>query len=112
MDLIEELKQAVPMEVRSASRGTEYLEAVISIQELAPVETILTRHLGEPHKGPGQTFLFDAEMKRVIDTVGGLMIEQTLYYRKAGGTILYAMLWPWQSDPSKITLKAGVVTGA
>ena len=109
MDLIEELKSSVTLDVRPVSKNSEYLEAVANYRDIGQIETILTRHLGEPHKGPGQVFLFDAEIRQVVDAVGGLMIEQTLFYRKDNGAIFYAMLWPWQSNSERLTIKAGVV---
>ena len=109
MGFLDEIKQNVPLQVRPVSREPDYLEAVVTVRDMGVLEGILTRHLGEAHKMPGQAILFDEEIRTVVDAVGGLMIQQTLFYRKEAGKILYAMLWPWQSDPNRITLKAGVV---
>lgn len=109
MNFIEELKQLRCLQVRPSSRGIEYLEAVVTSRDIPTVETVLAGHLGNAHKVPGQEILFDDEMKKVVDSVGGVMIDQTLFYRKDGDAIHYAMLWPWQSDPTKVTLKAGIV---
>lgn len=109
MNFIEELAQSVPMQIRPVSKDSEYLEAVANVRDIGMIETILTRHLGAAHKVPGQEILFDDEMRMVVDAVGGLMIDQTLFYRTDNGRIFYAMLWPWQSDPTRVTLKAGIV---
>ena len=112
MNFIDALKTAVPMEIRPVSTGSEYLEAVVLTRDIPALEKTLAAHLGDAHKVPGQTILFDDEMRAVVDAAGGVMIDQTLFYRKEQGRVLYAMLWPWQSDPSRVTLKAGSIKTA
>lgn len=112
MNFIDELKRSASLQIRPVSRESEYLEAVLASRDLAGVEAVLAKYLGPAHKVPGQEILFDDEMRSIVDQVGGLMIDQTLFYRIDGNRIQYAMLWPWQSDPSRITLKAGIVPRA
>jgi hypothetical protein len=40
--------------------------------------------------------------------MGGLRKGQSFFYRLEGHQVIYAALWPWESDPTKITLKSGV----
>ena len=44
--------------------------------------------------------------QRIVDIMGGIRVEQSFYLKKESDTeYLCASLWPWHSDPSKITLK-------
>lgn len=109
MTFIDELKNTVPMELRSSPQETDYLDAVISLKDAAAMETQLARLIGPPHKITGLMLRKQSELKDIINRIGGVMIEQTLFYRRENGAITYAMLWPWDSDPSRITLKAGII---
>jgi hypothetical protein len=44
MNLIEETKEALSMEIRSNSRGSEYLEAVIDAKDLDLLNSILRKY--------------------------------------------------------------------
>jgi hypothetical protein len=112
MNLIEAIKQTVQMEIRPNSDGVKYLEAVFNRKDLEVLNTFLRKHLGPPAKEPGKEGKFPEEMQRLVDSLGGLRIEQSLFYRKDGNQVIYAALWPWQSDLHKITLKSGVIEGS
>jgi hypothetical protein len=111
MNLIEAIKQTVRMEIRPNSDGEKYLEAVIDRKDLEVLDTLLRKHLGPPAKEPGKEGKFPEEIQSLVDSLGGLRIEQSFFYRKDGNQLIYAALWPWQSDPDKITLKSGVIEG-
>jgi hypothetical protein len=112
MDLIEATKQTVQMEIRPNSDGVKYLEAVIDRKDLEVLDTLLRKHLGPPAKEPEKEGKFPKEIQRLVDSLGGLRIEQSFFYRKDGNQLIYAALWPWESDPHKITLKSGVIEGS
>jgi hypothetical protein len=107
MNMIEEMKANVKMEIRPNSQGTEYLEAVVDKNELESLQMILTKHLGPPAKGPGEKANLPREIQGLVEDLGGLRIEQSLFYKRVGDTVFFAVLWPWQSNPKKITLKWG-----
>ncbi|MGQ9648345.1 MAG: hypothetical protein ACUVWO_17620 [Thermodesulfobacteriota bacterium] len=109
MNLIEALKKAVRMEVRATSRGKEYLEAVIGMEDLEALHSFLERELAPAAKKPGQEVSFPKKIQKLVDSLGGLRIEQSFFYKEDGKQVVYAALWPWRSDPNKITLKSGVV---
>jgi hypothetical protein len=111
MDLIEAIKQTVQMEIRPNSEGVKYLEAVIDRKDLEVLHTLLRQHLGPPAKESGREAEFPKEIQRLVDSLGGLRNEQSFFYRKDGNQLIYAALWPWQSDRDKITLKSGVIEG-
>ncbi len=108
MNLIEEMKGSLIMEVRSNSRGSEYLEAVIGTKDLELLNSILTKYLGPAAKESGKEGSLPIEIQKIVDSLGGLRKEQTFFYRQQGSVVLYAAIWPWESDPSKVTLKSGV----
>lgn len=112
MNLFEAIKQTVRMEIRPNSDGVKYLEAVIDRKDLEVLHTLLRKHLGPAAKEPGKEGKFPKEIQGLVDSLGGLRIEQSFFCLKDGNQIIYAALWPWQSDPHKITLKSGVIEGS
>ena len=108
MNLIEEIKKTVKMEIRSLSKEKEYLEAVFQRGDLESLQAVLTKHLGPAAKEPGTEKTFPREIQKKVDALGGLRAEQSFFYRSDGTKLMFAALWPWQSNPEKITLKSGV----
>jgi hypothetical protein len=108
MNLIEGIRESINMEIRPNSKGSEYLEAVICRRDLESLDSILKRHLGLAAKEFGKEATLPEEIEKIVDQLGGLRIEQSFYYRKEGVEVTYAALWPWQSNPDKITLKCGI----
>jgi hypothetical protein len=108
MNLIEEMKKAVRMEIRPNSRAADYLEAVITLEELEALRSFLEKHLGPAAKESGKEVSFSQGIRELVDALGGLRIEQSFFYKQDGNQIIYAAIWPWRSDPNKITLKSGV----
>jgi hypothetical protein len=106
MNVIEEIKKTVKMEIRN-SRGKEYLEAVVGRKDLNSLQSILVRYLGAAAKEPGKETKLPDEIQRKADAMGGLRIEQSFFYKRIGSTVTFAALWPWESNPEKITLKSG-----
>ena len=107
--LIGRLKQSVAfIELRTAS--DRYLEAVLLRAHLEDCCRVLREALGPPVKDFGQAATLDAATQHAVDQVGGVRIEQCLFFtkgddRQAG----YAALWPWASDATRVTLKTGLV---
>ena len=109
MNLIEELQETLRMEIRSNSEPPKYLEAVITRSDLELLRSLLTRHFGPAAKEPGTRRTFPKEIQGLVDSIGGLRTEQSFFYRLGDDShVLYAALWPWASDPDRITLKVGL----
>jgi hypothetical protein len=108
MNLIEEIRKTVKMEIRATSHGTEYLEAVIRLEDLEVLRSLLRKHLGPATKESGKEVSFPQTIRGLVDSLGGLRIDQSFFYKQEGGQVTYAAIWPWQSDPNRITLKSGV----
>lgn len=108
MSMIKEIAENIEMEIRANSKGLEYLEAVIGKHDLELLKSILTKYLGPAAKERGKGANFPVEIQRLVDSMGGLRIEQSFFYRQEDRKVAYAALWPWESNPEKITLKAGV----
>jgi len=109
MNLIEEIKKTVRMEIRPTSRGTEYFEAVITLEDLEVLHSLLKKHLGPATKESGKEASLSKKIQELVDSLGGLRIEQSFFYMQDGEQVIYAALWPWRSDPSRITLKSGII---
>ena len=109
MNIIEEIKESLKMEIRPNSMGTEYLEAVFERSDLELLQIKLTKHLGPAAKRPGEEATLPREIQEIVDGLGGLRIEQSFFCKRVGTTVFYAALWPWASNPEKITLKSGIV---
>ena len=108
MNLIKEIKRSVRMEIRATSHGTEYLEAVITLEDLEVLRSLLRQHLGPATKESGKEVSFPQTIRELVDSLGGLRIEQSFFHKQEGTQVTYAVIWPWQSDPNRITLKSGV----
>jgi hypothetical protein len=108
MNLIEEIKEALSIEIRSNSQGSEYLEAVINTKDLELLHSLLRKYLGSAAKEYGKEASLPKEIQNIVGSLGGLRNEQSFFYRQEGHQVIYAAIWPWKSDPNKITLKSGV----
>ena len=108
MNMIDEIKETVSMEIRSNSRGSEYLEAVINTKDIELLNSLLKRYLGSAAKEHGKKANLPKEIEELVDSLGGVRKGQSFFYRQDGHQLIYAALWPWESDPTKITLKSGV----
>ena len=108
MNLIEEIKQALSMEIRANSKGLEYLEAVLHGKDLGLLHSLLEKHIGLAAKESGKEASLPKEIKELVDSLGGLRNGQSFFYRRDGDRVIYAALWPWESNPNKITLKCGI----
>lgn len=105
------LASRVPfIERRSPAERLDYLEGVLSRKELKACYELLNEQFGHATKDFGQQPKFDKQTAKVIEKVGGIWTDQCLFFLKIDGNrAIYAALWPWSSDASKVTLKAGVL---
>lgn len=110
MNLIEEIKKTLTMEIRTSSKEKEYLEAVVNRRDLGSLQSVLEKYLGTPAKEPGKEVKLPKEIQKRVDAMGGLRIEQSFFYKKEGSKVAFAALWPWESNPEKITLKSGLAS--
>ncbi|MCJ7803207.1 MAG: hypothetical protein MUP18_01270 [Desulfobacterales bacterium] len=108
MNLIEELKGSLRMEIRPNSQGLEYLEAVLDKKDLELLNSLLKNYLGPAAKESGKEANLPKEIQKLVDSLGGVRNEQSFFYRQDGHQVIYAAIWPWQSNPNKMTLKSGV----
>ena len=108
MNLIEELKGSLRMEIRPNSQGLEYLEAVLDKKDLELLNSLLKYHLGPAAKESGKEANLPKEIQKLVDSLGGVRNGQSFFYRQDGHQVIYAAIWPWQSNPNKMTLKSGV----
>jgi len=108
MSLIEEIKKTFKMEIRPNSQGLEYLEAVLQKKDLELLNSLLEKHLGPVAKEPGKEANLPKEIQKLVDSLGGLRKEQSFFYRQEDHRVIYAAIWPWVSDPNKMTLKSGI----
>jgi hypothetical protein len=108
MNLVQEIEKTLKMEIRLTSREGKYLEAVITLQDLDVLNSLLRQHLGPATKVSGKEVYFPTKIQELVDSLGGLRIEQSFFYKEDGAQVVYAAIWPWQSDPNRITVKSGV----
>jgi len=105
--MIEEIKRTLWIETRLNSVGLEYLEGVINKKDLELLNPLLKKYLGPPVKESGKEAYLPKEIQKIVDALGGLRSEQTFFYRQEGNRVMYASIWPWASNPDKLTLKCG-----
>jgi hypothetical protein len=108
MNLVGEIEKTLKMEIRLTSEEGKYLEAVITLQDLDVLNSLLREHLGPATKVSGKEVYFPTKIQELVDSLGGLRIEQSFFYKQDGTQVIYAAIWPWQSDPNRITVKSGV----
>ena len=107
--LIDSLRSSIPMVIRVAPASGDYLEGVMSRQELQRCCNLLTEAFGQPAKEFGQVTRLEQDLQKLVDQLGGIRLEQCLFLKQdADGQVAYAALWPWASDASRITLKVGL----
>ena len=104
------LKAAVPfVEQRASSATGEYLEGVILREQLPACCQVLEKSLGPALKDFDQPVILDPLIQRAIDRLGGIRIDQCLFFARGDhDEVGYAALWPWASNPQKITVKVGI----
>ncbi len=106
--LIDSLRKTVPMVVRSAQDSGEYLEGILSQQDLARCCELLGQALGQPIKEFGKPAKLSGPLQKAVGRVGGVRDDQCLYVKDTPeGPLPYATLWPWAGDPTRITVKVG-----
>jgi hypothetical protein len=106
--MIEEIKETFRMEIRPNSQKSEYLEAVMNTKDLELLRSLLKRYLGSAAKERGKEANLPREIEELVDSLGGLRKGQSFFYKQEGHRVIYAALWPWESDPTKVTLKCGI----
>ena len=107
--LIASLRGSIELEIRQGPPSAGRLEAVMRRGVVDAACEILTQTLGPPAKPFGTAPKFDARMAALVNTIGGIESEQCLYLKPDGPKhVLYAALWPWRSDPGRVTLHVGV----
>ncbi len=108
MNIIKEIKETFRMEIRPNSQGSDYLEAVLNTKDVELLVSLLERYLGAAVKERGKEANLPKEVQELVDSLGGLREEQSFFHKQDGNRVIYAALWPWGSDPTKITLKSGI----
>ncbi|RCK81386.1 MAG: hypothetical protein OZSIB_2255 [Candidatus Ozemobacter sibiricus] len=78
-----------------------------AIKEIAPlVETFF----GKPYKPPGETAFLMNLFDHFVKEVGGVRREQTLFRKEISkGLNLFCAFWPWASDPTKTSVRIGLL---
>ena len=107
--LINALRGEVPMLVRTAPSSGDFLEGVFSRQDLSRCYALLRDALGQPAKEFDRPPAFEPAVQAIVEKLGGCRPEQCLFLKRdEAGRTIYAALWPWASDQTRITLKVGV----
>src|SRR4030043_1158396 len=108
MNMIEEIKETLKMEIRPNSQELEYLEAVLHKKDLELLNSLLKKHLGPAAKESGKEANLPREIQELVNALGGLRNEQSFFYRQDGNQVIFAAIWPWQFNPDTLTIKSGV----
>ena len=108
--LVQTLTKELTMVVRSAPSSGDYLEAVLSREDLQRCYALLSTVFGPPAKAFDAVTTFDSELRKLVDQLGGIRRDQCLFLKqRSDRSVAYATLWPWASDATRITLKVGLV---
>ena len=107
--LIVELKKTIRfVDLRNAPLSSDYLEGVFLREDLARCYELLVKVFGPPIKELGQAPAFTPGVQTTVNALGGIRANQCLFLVQQGARdIAYAALWPWESDPTRVTLRVG-----
>lgn len=110
--LIGALKQQVTfLEVRTPPEHADRFEAVLSRGDLPKCEDVLVALLGQPVKAFGQPAKLAPAHQNGVNELGGVRGNQCLFLKVVDASMVaYALLWPWESDPMRVTIKVGRFT--
>ena len=108
MKLINVVQSVLTLQVREAS--DDYIEAVLTADQLEACCGLLTEGLGAPAKSldPGSSSTMSAADAAFAEAHGGVRNGQAFFIRRDNGRVLWALLWPWASNSRNITLKLGM----
>ena len=107
--LIVTIQRSLPLEIRTAPPSGEYLEGVLLRDALPQLCELLAGALGRPTKDFEQKVSLSKDIQAMVNAIGGIRDDQCLFLKiSTNKPIGYAMLWPWASDPQRVTIKVGV----
>ena len=90
-ELASALKNVPVQELRAMEE--DYVELVVTVDELASVEAQLSSCFGAPLKPKGMAP--SAAAIALSAAYGGIQGNQIMYYRKEASGAELAMIWPW-----------------
>ena len=108
--VIDALQQAITfVEKREAPPAGDYFEAVLSREDLGACCELLAGTLGPAAKEFEKTVKFTKPAQAVVNHLGGVRPDQCLFLKEEPNQpVAFAALWPWASNPDRVTLKVGV----
>ena len=108
--LIDALQQAITfVEKREAPPSGDYFEAVLSREDLGTCCELLAGTFGPAAKEFGKVVRFAGQHQIMVNKIGGIQPDQCLYVKEESSRpVAFAALWPWASNPQRVTLKVGV----
>ena len=108
--LTAQLKAGVPfVEQRAMPPTGDYLEGVLMREQLPVCCKFLEQSLGPALKDFHEAVTLDPRIQKAVARLGGIRLEQCLFFaRGEQNQVGYAALWPWASNPEKITIKVGI----
>ncbi|NLI79704.1 MAG: hypothetical protein GX442_25080 [Candidatus Riflebacteria bacterium] len=78
-----------------------------AIKDVAP---LVEQYFGKAYKPPGETAFLMNLFDHFVKEVGGVRREQTLFRKEIGkGLNLFCAFWPWASDPTKTSVRIGLL---
>jgi hypothetical protein len=77
------------------------------------IETLsvdVQQYFSTPYKAAGKGCFWGNYFDRFLRAVGGMRWEQTLYILEISETtFLYCAFWPWGSNPTKTSIRIGLI---
>lgn len=112
LPLIAELKEQFAIETNSRNKDPLLYVGVVNSADIDAIAPQVRNYFGEPYKSAGQA----AFLKNLFDSfaraMGGMAKEQTFFVKKVDiGMTMYCAFWPWGTDPSKTSVRIGLLCG-
>ena len=90
------------------TRFDNEVAVLVPVDDLEAATAVVEKQFGAPVKATGQSASAELAQSALVDAMGGVRGDQTLYAKVLGPALCaYVALWPWGSG-KKITFKIGV----
>lgn len=107
--LVNDLRTRGGVDLRPDRRSPLIYSTVVGVERVDTLSKLVSELLGPPFKPAGEGAFFMNWFDPFVKSVGGIERAQTLYRRDLQAPFaLYVAFWPWASEPTRCSLRAGL----
>lgn len=110
LKVIPELKTRFGVKRSSQDNEPLMFVGVTESSALKDIAPMVEGFFGKAYKPPGETAFLMNLFDHFVKEVGGVRREQTLFRKEIDrGLNLFCAFWPWASDPTKTSVRIGLL---